>query len=93
VPYYIVGTLTYASTTNRNAALTAAQGVSLGSAVPWAGGLYPAGINSSGSTVLTISYELTGSGTEARAINRALFNAISQTVRNAGHLALFRIDA
>lgn len=89
--YYITGTLTFSSQTNRNNARTAVDAVSLGGAQSWAGGPYAAGITNVGTTQFTISLVLGDDDNEARTLSRALFTAYSPYARNAGHLACVKV--
>ena len=90
MPYFITGTLTFASQANRNTAQTALNAVPHGNAVAWTG-KYPAGIATSGSTVLTVSFSVP-TDAEARTFTRALFNSYATLVRNSGHLAVALVD-
>jgi hypothetical protein len=91
MPYYITGTLTFSSSTNRNNARTAVNAVNLGSAQPWTDGPYAAGITNVGTTQMTVCLVIdTEDG--ARTVTRALFNAYRTYVRNAGHLGVVKVD-
>jgi hypothetical protein len=89
MPYYITGTLTFNSANNRNSAVNAMEAVPVGSAVPWDGGPYPAGISTSGSTVATVSFVIDDEA-EARTFTRALFDSYRANARNAGHLGVVK---
>ncbi len=54
--YYFTGTLTYSSQANRNSAQSALAPLVAG-LTPFAG-KYPAGLNTSGTTVLTVSFQV-----------------------------------
>jgi hypothetical protein len=84
MPYYVTGNLTFSSQNNRNSARTAMLAVPAGGATAWQGA-YPAGINTVGTTGLTVSFVVPDE--EARTYVRALLDAYSAFARNAGHIA------
>lgn len=88
--YFITGNLTFSTQANRNSAHTAMLGVALLTAVATAS-KYPGGINTSGTTGITVSLAMNGSDAEARTVTRALFNASTPYSRTAGHIAVAKV--
>lgn len=90
MPYYVTGSATYSSQTNRNNAQAAINAVLAGT-TGWAGGKYPAGVATNGTTGLTISV-MVNSDAQVDAIREAIRSARAPYPVTAGHFSVVRVE-
>lgn len=92
MPYIITGSVTYTNQSQRDAAMTRVNTAMTPFVFINATSSIPAGINTSGTTIITISIQDGEDGVSAKAMLDALFGALVQTNRHtSGYVSVNKV--
>ena len=92
MPYNITGSVTFSSQANRDAALTRVNTALSSYALTNVATVYPAGVNTSGTTAITISLQDGNDGEFTKSAADAIMSALVQSNRHtSGTLSVNRL--